>query len=312
MHVIKVPTLSAAAALRTAVVFTAGDAVYPFGAAMLSDTDLLVGIIRSTPNGTSFGFLLVYPTPAPAIGYFSSTLLNQRASALLPYSSTSFVCDYKELNSAILGFALIDTLTYSVTYYTQSLYFNAAATMAGIGVDSSLNLHLLFLTNTQTLMLSKANGSTTTTAISINISSGTLMLNANAVFDGSQFFIVSQGTQYNGTPTGGTQSAFISSSNKDCDCMNPNQNAYPSATLTTSTDLLTTGHTSSIIEYSDTLSSYTLTFNKPANDLTYNDQMPNLECGRVEFIVPCLLDYVLVAGDPNFSINIAACVKFNG
>ena len=138
------------------------------------------------------------------------------------------------------------------------------------------------------------------------------MLNANAFFDGSQFFIVSQGTQYNGTPTGGTQSAFISSSNKDCDCMNPSQNAYPSTTLTASTDLLTTGHTSSLIEYSDTLSSYTLTFDKAANELTYNDQIPNLECGRVEFTVPCLLDYVLVAGDPDFSINIAACVKFNG
>ena len=118
--------------------------------------------------------------------------------------------------------------------------------------------------------------------------------------------------QYNGTPIGGTQSAFITSSNKNCDCMNPNQNTSPPITLTESLDLLTTGHTTSLTEYSDTLNTYTLTFDKATNELTYNDQMPNVECGRVEFISPCLLDYVLAVGDPDFSINIAACVKFNG
>lgn len=186
--------------------------------------------------------------------------------------------------------------------------------LLGTGVDSSLNVHSLFLADTVTHMLTKPNGSLTATYTTITLTQGTLSTNSNAFFDGTDFYLISEGTQYQGTPavaTGG--SMILTSTNNDCDCTNPVKTTT-TVTLTDSGVIsvgflgMGTGGTTPAVNV------YALTLTEPADITMYQNAALGVTCaaGSLDFTLACLSDISVDYGTADQNIDLSACVTYNG
>jgi hypothetical protein len=135
-------------------------------------------------------------------------------------------------------------------------------------------------------------------------------------WDGSYFYIATEGVQYNNQPpANGALSFVITASQNICDCTYPTEATDAAVALTQSTIIMGSNFVNNPATTTPAITSLLVTKTQPSQTVAlFNDIQATVVCTTpaLLFLTGCLLDISEQYGDPDVNIDLAACIEYNG